>query len=108
MDGGQDLRMMSRRILGHNTPVAKDLPGRTDDQIKNYWNTWIKRRKHAGLPLYPQEMQRQVLLRHGYHLRPPAAASSSAYPTPPAPLPASVPHARLRPPLLSLMHPMAC
>lgn len=32
------------------------MPGRTDNEIKNYWNTRIKRRQRAGLPLYPPEM----------------------------------------------------
>ncbi|KAL0425404.1 UNVERIFIED_CONTAM: Transcription factor [Sesamum radiatum] len=32
------------------------LPGRTDNEIKNYWNTRIKRRQRAGLPLYPPEL----------------------------------------------------
>lgn len=32
------------------------LPGRTDNEIKNYWNTRIKRRQRAGLPLYPPEV----------------------------------------------------
>ncbi|KAF8108764.1 hypothetical protein N665_0104s0079 [Sinapis alba] len=33
------------------------LPGRTDNEIKNYWNTRMKRRQRAGLPLYPHEIQ---------------------------------------------------
>ncbi|XP_021901215.1 transcription factor MYB33 [Carica papaya] len=36
--------------------MAAHLPGRTDNEIKNYWNTRIKRRQRAGLPLYPPEM----------------------------------------------------
>ncbi|XP_007046374.2 PREDICTED: transcription factor GAMYB [Theobroma cacao] len=36
--------------------MAAQLPGRTDNEIKNYWNTRMKRRQRAGLPIYPQEV----------------------------------------------------
>ncbi|CAH8264485.1 unnamed protein product [Arabidopsis lyrata] len=39
--------------------MASQLPGRTDNEIKNYWNTRMKRRQRAGLPLYPHEIQHQ-------------------------------------------------
>ncbi|PON62233.1 MYB transcription factor [Trema orientale] len=36
--------------------MASQLPGRTDNEIKNYWNTRMKRRQRAGLPLYPHDI----------------------------------------------------
>ncbi|MCD7472868.1 Transcription regulatory protein SNF2 [Datura stramonium] len=36
--------------------MAIELPGRTDNEIKNYWNTRTKRRQRAGLPVYPPEI----------------------------------------------------
>ncbi|KAL2238509.1 transcription factor GAMYB-like isoform X2 [Sesamum indicum] len=36
--------------------MAAELPGRTDNEIKNYWNTRIKRRQRAGLPIYPPDI----------------------------------------------------
>ncbi|XP_065049012.1 transcription factor GAMYB-like isoform X1 [Musa acuminata AAA Group] len=36
--------------------IATFLPGRTDNEIKNYWNTRIKRHQRAGLPLYPHNI----------------------------------------------------
>ncbi|KAF4382662.1 hypothetical protein F8388_015490 [Cannabis sativa] len=37
--------------------MASQLPGRTDNEIKNYWNTRMKRRQRAGLPLYPHDIR---------------------------------------------------
>ncbi|XVE91331.1 hypothetical protein REPUB_Repub01dG0000900 [Reevesia pubescens] len=36
--------------------MAAQLPGRTDNEIKNYWNTRMKRRQRTGLPIYPQQV----------------------------------------------------
>jgi hypothetical protein len=36
------------------------LNGRTDNEIKNYWNTRLKRRQRAGLPPYPVEVEREL------------------------------------------------
>nr|GMC70575.1 transcription factor GAMYB [Ipomoea batatas] len=44
--------------------MAAQLPGRTDNEIKNYWNTRLKRRQRAGLPIYPQEIQPQNTYHH--------------------------------------------
>ncbi|KAL8090211.1 hypothetical protein AgCh_039617 [Apium graveolens] len=41
--------------------MAAELPGRTDNEIKNFWNTRIKRRQRAGLPIYPPDICLQSL-----------------------------------------------
>ncbi|XP_010543010.1 PREDICTED: myb-related protein Myb4-like [Tarenaya hassleriana] len=62
--------------------MASQLPGRTDNEIKNYWNTRVKRRKRAGLPLYPQEestsFQFQNHKNHRSRTSPTSPSSSSS------------------------------
>ncbi|KAG0466633.1 hypothetical protein HPP92_017600 [Vanilla planifolia] len=49
----QMIIQMHSKIGNKWARMASLLPGRTDNEIKNYWNTRIKRRQRAGLPLYP-------------------------------------------------------
>ncbi|RDX73796.1 Transcription factor MYB101, partial [Mucuna pruriens] len=37
--------------------MAQELPGRTDNEIKNFWNTRLKKRRRLGLPVYPDDIK---------------------------------------------------
>ncbi|KQK17149.1 hypothetical protein BRADI_1g32720v3 [Brachypodium distachyon] len=64
--------------------ISSHLPGRTDNEVKNYWNTRLKRRQRAGQPMYPPDVEREIALFRAHNLNPfaPAPAARAARPAP--------------------------
>ena len=56
--------------------MAAQLPGRTDNEIKNFWNTRMKRRQRAGLPLYPSQIQTEAIPYNNHQLDEPSSLLS--------------------------------
>lgn len=57
--------------------ISSHLPGRTDNEVKNYWNTRLKRRQRAGQSLYPPDIEREIVLLRAHNVNPLADADGN-------------------------------
>nr|CAB3471179.1 unnamed protein product [Digitaria exilis] len=75
------------RISSH--VISRSLAASTDNEIKNYWNTRLKRRQRAGLPMYPPDIEREIATLRAQNINPFADAdggNAGLQPPPPPPL----------------------
>ncbi|KAF7097933.1 hypothetical protein CFC21_099711 [Triticum aestivum] len=62
--------------------ISTHLPGRTDNEVKNFWNTRLKRRQRAGQSLYPPDVEREIALMRAQNINPFADADGNTAASP--------------------------
>ncbi|XP_020185931.1 uncharacterized protein [Aegilops tauschii subsp. strangulata] len=62
--------------------ISTHLPGRTDNEVKNFWNTRLKRRQRAGQSLYPPDVEREIAFMRAQNINPFADADGNTAASP--------------------------